>query len=315
MRSCCTSFREELPIADGPSTVTGHARQPPSPPRAKGRAHWNDSQSSSTDQMAIRLLALVAYGLSSVAAPATAQSPQTEPPTLDLTCHGYDEGNTRAYNCIPLPEQQIHMLTFVPEVGSLCNQGSVQEFPPGRIVFQIRCSDGIDVVPPRPGPTGTVDYEIVNVRRYISNINESDWLLFAWRALRRSSEFSVTVQFQQGTVSDDLPGVVVQPGRRGVRGGSKHSRRLRSRRAVVIGHSCFCRWQGVRRLRHFPTAAPPCWAASCPIGSGPCGAGPLHRGDHDPIPTGGYTWRLVRSTHRLVPEPAGSATNLPAPTT
>ena len=145
--------------------------------------------------MTIRLLALVAYGLSGVVVPATAQSPQTEPPTLDLTCHGYDEGNTRAYNCIPLPEQQIEMITFVPEVGSLCTQGSIQEFPPGRIVFQIRCNDGIDVVPPRPDPTGPADYEIVNVRRYISSINESDWLLFAWRALRRSTEFSVTVQF------------------------------------------------------------------------------------------------------------------------
>lgn len=148
--------------------------------------------------MAIRLLALVAYGLSGVVVPAIAQSPQTEPPTLDLTCHGYDEGNTRAYNCIPLPEQQIEMITFVPEVGSLCTQGSIQEFPPGRIVFQIRCNDGIDVVPPRPDPTGPADYEIVNVRRYISSINESDWLLFAWRALRRSTEFSVTVQFEQG---------------------------------------------------------------------------------------------------------------------
>ena len=62
------------------------------------------------------------------------------PTTLDFTCHGYVETRgTRAYNCIPAPEQQRHMRTFVPPPGSPCNQGSVQEFPPGRIVFQIRC--------------------------------------------------------------------------------------------------------------------------------------------------------------------------------
>ena len=63
------------------------------------------------------------------------------PLTLDLTCHGYDEGETRAYNCIPEPSQQHHMRTFVPPVGSACDGGSVAEFPPGRIVFQIRCRD------------------------------------------------------------------------------------------------------------------------------------------------------------------------------
>ena len=66
----------------------------------------------------------------------------TTPPTLDLTCHGYDEGATRAYNCIPEPSQQQHMGTFVPAVGSACDQGSIAEFPAGRIVFQIRCRDG-----------------------------------------------------------------------------------------------------------------------------------------------------------------------------
>ena len=64
------------------------------------------------------------------------------PPTLDLTCHGYDEGATRAYNCIPEPSQQHHMQTFVPPVGSACDGGRIAEFPPGRIVFQIRCRDG-----------------------------------------------------------------------------------------------------------------------------------------------------------------------------
>ena len=61
---------------------------------------------------------------------------RTTPLTLDLTCHGYDEGATRAYNCIPVPSQQHHMRTFVPAVGSACDQGSIAEFPAGRIVFQ-----------------------------------------------------------------------------------------------------------------------------------------------------------------------------------
>ena len=67
---------------------------------------------------------------------------RTVPLTLDLTCHGYDEGATRAYNCIPEPSQQHHMATFVPAVGSACDGGSIAEFPAGRIVFQIRCRDG-----------------------------------------------------------------------------------------------------------------------------------------------------------------------------
>ena len=67
---------------------------------------------------------------------------RTTPLTLDLTCHGYDEGATRAYNCIPEPSQQHHMRTFVPAVGSACDRGNIAEFPPGRIVFQIRCHDG-----------------------------------------------------------------------------------------------------------------------------------------------------------------------------
>ena len=68
----------------------------------------------------------------------------TTPPVLDFTCHGYDEGATRAYNCIPKPSQQYHMRTFVPAVGSACDGGSIAEFPPGRVVFQIRCRNGSD---------------------------------------------------------------------------------------------------------------------------------------------------------------------------
>ena len=66
---------------------------------------------------------------------------RTNPTTLDLTCHGYDEGATRAYNCTPEPSQQRYMQTFVPAVGSACDGGSIAEFPAGRIVFQIRCRD------------------------------------------------------------------------------------------------------------------------------------------------------------------------------
>ena len=74
---------------------------------------------------------------------AQAEAQRTTPPTLDLTCHGYVEATrgTRAYNCIPEPSQQAQMRTFVPAVGSACDEGQVDEFPPGRIVFQIRCSD------------------------------------------------------------------------------------------------------------------------------------------------------------------------------
>ena len=82
---------------------------------------------------------------------------RTQPLTLDLTCHGYVEAaGTRAYNCIPEPSQQHHMRTFVPPVGSACDAGSIAEFPPGRIVFQIRCRDTDAVPPPPPSvPEGT----------------------------------------------------------------------------------------------------------------------------------------------------------------
>ena len=79
-----------------------------------------------------------------------AAQPPTDPPTIDVTCHGYDEGATRAYNCIPVASQQSLLGTFVPPVGSECNGGRIAEFPPGRIVFQIRCNDG----PGGTTPTG-----------------------------------------------------------------------------------------------------------------------------------------------------------------
>ena len=91
-----------------------------------------------TSVAALALMGFLDGGVVTVAA----QSGRTAPPAVYLTCHGYDEGATRAYNCIPEPSQQHHMRTFVPPVGSACDAGSIAEFPPGRIVFQIRCRDG-----------------------------------------------------------------------------------------------------------------------------------------------------------------------------
>ena len=104
------------------------------------------------EAMLMRIILAVfftAVGVLVVASPADAQAVPTVPPTIDVTCHGYDEGATRAYNCIPVASQQSLLGTFVPPVGSECNGGSVAEFPPGRIVFQIRCNDG-----PPTEPTG-----------------------------------------------------------------------------------------------------------------------------------------------------------------
>ena len=82
---------------------------------------------------------------------------RTTPLTIDLTCHGYIEATgARAYNCIPESSQQHHMRTFVPPVGSACDAGSIAEFPPGRIVFQIRCRDDDASLPsPVPDLNGT----------------------------------------------------------------------------------------------------------------------------------------------------------------
>ena len=89
------------------------------------------------------LAVMIGIGASTVGvATVEAQPGRTAPPAIDLTCYGYDEGATRAYNCIPEPSQQHHMRTFVPPVGSACDAGSIAEFPAGRIVFQIRCRDG-----------------------------------------------------------------------------------------------------------------------------------------------------------------------------
>ena len=90
--------------------------------------------------MRTRIAAAAAVALLVALSPASAQPP-TVPATIDVTCHGYDEGATRAYNCIPVASQQHLLATFVPAVGSACNGGQVAEFPPGRIVFQIRCDD------------------------------------------------------------------------------------------------------------------------------------------------------------------------------
>ena len=100
---------------------------------------------------AIGVVGVLLTTLSSVAA----AQPRTTPATIDVTCHGYDEGATLAYNCIPVASQQHLLATFVPAVGSACNGGQVAEFPPGRIVFQIRCDDtGTGAPPTTPMPAG-----------------------------------------------------------------------------------------------------------------------------------------------------------------
>ena len=111
---------------------------------------------------------------------ADAQSPPTEPAKITLTCYGYDGGLVRAYNCIPPPHLQPLMRTFVPPPGAPCDKGSVKEFPPGRIVFQIRCQD-TDGTPPQ---TGQFDIGIQDLRRYTALNEPAQWLEFNVRGYK-----------------------------------------------------------------------------------------------------------------------------------
>ena len=86
----------------------------------------------------MRKLAIVLATVAVAFVSPIAQEP-TVPSMLNFTCHGYDEGVTRAYNCIPAAGHEGSMSTFVPPVGSSCNGGRIDEFPAGRLVFQIRC--------------------------------------------------------------------------------------------------------------------------------------------------------------------------------
>ncbi len=52
---------------------------------------------------------------------------------------------------------------------------------------------------PAPTSSPSADYEIVNVRRYLSVIDTADWLKFTWRAHTAAPRVAVTVRFQQGT--------------------------------------------------------------------------------------------------------------------
>jgi len=145
-----------------------------------------------------RIVTVVAtFGVSLVllaSAPAQAQPP-TSPPTIDVTCHGYDEGATRAYNCIPVASQQHLLATFVPPVGSVCNGGQVAEFPPGRIVFQIRCQDGEGgTTTPTPQPT-TTDFTVLNVRRYKSFLDEAHWLYYDVQAHVEIDRMTIPIRF------------------------------------------------------------------------------------------------------------------------
>ena len=89
----------------------------------------------------MRKLAIVLATVAVAFVSPIAQEP-TVPSMLNFTCHGYDEGVTRAYNCIPAAGHEGSMSTFVPPVGSSCNGGRIDEFPAGRLVFQIRCQEG-----------------------------------------------------------------------------------------------------------------------------------------------------------------------------
>ena len=72
-----------------------------------------------------------------------AQDTPTDPPNILLRCHGYHEsgGKTRRYDCVPNPRDNERMETFVPPVGSPCDEGRVWAGAQPR-VFQVRCREG-----------------------------------------------------------------------------------------------------------------------------------------------------------------------------
>ena len=147
----------------------------------------------------IAVVGVVAVVVLLAASYTASAQPRTNPPTLDFTCYGYDNGPQRAYNCIPERSQQSLMRTFVPAVGSRCDDGKIitTSDQPDRIVFQIRCDDTGGSGPTTPtGPTA--DYEVFNVRRYPTSIRVADWLEFSWRANVTALRFEVSVTFQQG---------------------------------------------------------------------------------------------------------------------
>ena len=76
----------EVCVATGPVTTSGQGLE---------------GCSMRTRIAAIGVVGVLLTTLSSVAA----AQPPTTPATIDVTCHGYDEGATRAYNCIPVASQ------------------------------------------------------------------------------------------------------------------------------------------------------------------------------------------------------------------
>ena len=161
--------------------------------------------------MLTRIAVAVVGVLFVASSPAAAQSPPTTPATIDVTCYGYDGATTRAYNCIPVAHQQHLLATFVPPVGSTCNGGKIAEFPPGRIVFQIRCQKTGGTDPPTPPPTEDHDYEIASVRRYASSIRVADWLYFTWRARVACKPIRGNGSVPAGGVLHDVQRNLVQP--------------------------------------------------------------------------------------------------------
>ena len=163
--------------------------------RAKSLGKVPGAASAKEGDVSRRIALVVAVlMLASMAAVTGAEAqPRTNPPTLDLTCHGYDEGVTRAYNCIPVPAQQHLMRTFVPPVGSPCDRGQVIATPdrPDRIVFQVRCQDS----------SPSADVTIRNVTRYDSGIDFADWLEFEIVSHRNLPHFTLEVRlhYHDGT--------------------------------------------------------------------------------------------------------------------
>ena len=128
-----------------------------------------------------------------IAAAETATAQRTSPPSLDFTCHGYVEAQrgTRAYNCIPEPSQQHLMQTFVPPVGSACDEGEIitTSDQPNRRVFQIRCEDVGGPPPPN------ADISIRDVEWYDATIDVAHWLYFDVVSHRNLQRFTLEVRF------------------------------------------------------------------------------------------------------------------------
>ena len=96
----------------------------------------------------------------------------------------------RKYNCVGTTDAIT--AAFLPPRGTECSS-EVRGYVGDRTGLQVLCDGDGD-----PPPRVDYDYEIVNVRRYLSVIDVADWLKFDWRALKAARRFEVEVTFQQG---------------------------------------------------------------------------------------------------------------------